>query len=135
MRIGPDAPHRCCRRLFIGGIGIGIDEDNRASFCTCGQQLPRGGFHRGDIHWRVDATIGQATFRHFHAQITVSNRLEITPQPPGVAPISAAHFQHIAKASRGDHAKLGTLSFEQRIGANRRAMHHRRHAASTAQGA
>jgi hypothetical protein len=54
--------------------------------------------------------------------------LEITPKPPGVAAISAAHFQHIAKASRGDHAKLGTLPFQQRIGANRRAMHHRSHA-------
>jgi hypothetical protein len=45
-----------------------------------------------------------------------------------VATISAAHFQDIAKTGRGDHAKLATLSLKQRIGANRRAMHHRRHA-------
>jgi hypothetical protein len=49
-----------------------------------------------------------------------------------VAAISAAHFKHIAKASGGDNAKLRTLSLKQRIGANGRAMHHRRHASSTA---
>ena len=94
--------------------------------------MPCSCFHRRDINRRVDAAVSQATFRHFQAQITVSYWLEISPQPPGVATISAAHFQHIAKASGGDHAKLGTLSFKQRIGANRRAMHHRRHAGSTA---
>ena len=131
MRIGPDAPHRCCRPLFIGRIGIGVDENNGAGFSTCGQQLPRGCLHRRDINRRVDAAVSQATFRHFQAQITVSYWLEITPKPPGVAAISAAHFKHIAKASGGDNAKLGTFSFQQRIGANRCAMHHRRHAAST----
>ena len=37
MRIGPDAPYRCCRRMFIGRIGIGIDENNSAGFRTCSQ--------------------------------------------------------------------------------------------------
>ena len=49
--------------------------------------------------------------------------------------VSTAHFQHIAKASGSDHAKLRTLSFQQGIGANRGAMHHRCHTCRTAQGA
>jgi hypothetical protein len=52
-----------------------------------------------------------------------------------VAAVSTAHFQHIAKAGGGDHAKLGALAFQKRIGANRGAMHHRRHAGRAAQGA
>jgi hypothetical protein len=80
----------------------------------------------------MDAAIREATFRHFKAQIAVSYWLEISPQPPGMAAISAAHFQDIAKASGGDHAKLRTFSLQQRIGANRRAMHHRRHASRPA---
>jgi hypothetical protein len=49
-----------------------------------------------------------------------------------VAAISAAHFQHIAKASRGDHAKFRAFAFQQSIRTNRGAMNHRCHARCTA---
>ena len=79
MRIGPDAPHCLCRPLFIGGIGIGIDENDGAGFRPRGQQVSRRCFHRRDINRRMDAAIRKAAFRHFQPQIPVGYWLEIAP--------------------------------------------------------
>src|SRR5262249_57909458 len=46
-------------------------------------------------------------------------------EPPGAAAVAPAHLQGVAKAARRDHADLRTAPLEQRVGADRGAVHDR----------
>ena len=123
VAIRPDRHRRRQSRLFIGRIGVGIDEDNRQGLRP---RIAQAGCHCADL-FRVDrranAAIGQGAFGHFHPHVALDHGDEIAGQPPGVAAITPAHFQRVAKAGRGDQADAGAFAFEQRIGAHRGAVH------------
>ena len=59
------------------------------------------------------------------AHVAVGDRDEIAPQAPGAAAVAAAHFQHVAKAARGDDADLRPAPLQQRVGADGGAVHDR----------
>jgi hypothetical protein len=44
-------------------------------------------------------------------------------QAPGLGAVAAAHLQHVAETARGDDAGARHLAFEQRVGADRGAVH------------
>ena len=73
------------------------------------------------------AAVGEDAFVDFEAHVAVGDRREIAPQAPGVRPIAAAHFEHVAKAARRDHADARALALEKRVGADGRAVDDRAH--------
>ena len=77
--IGPERAHRLHRRLFIGGIGIGIDEDHCDRFGPLGQQLLGRAAHLCEIDRLVDRAIGQHALGHFQPHVTIGNRGKIAP--------------------------------------------------------
>jgi hypothetical protein len=79
----------------------------------------------GRVNGRTLSFMGAVRERplvNFETKIAVNHRNEIAPQSPRVTAIAPAHFQHIAKAARGDQAYTSALALKQRIGANRCAM-------------
>src|SRR2546426_9078431 len=84
--------------------------------------------HRADLR-NIDrapyAAVGERPLVHFDAHVAVGNRDEIAPQAPGAAAVPSAHFEHVAKAARGDDADPGAATLEQRVGADGGAVHDR----------
>jgi hypothetical protein len=58
-------------------------------------------------------------------QVAIGDRREIAPQAPGTAPVAAAHLQHVTKTARRDDADPGAAPLQQRVGADRGAVHDR----------
>ena len=100
-----------------------MDEKHANGFAACVQQGLRLGTHLRQVHRRVDRAIGQHALIDFQAKLTRHHRREAAAQAPGLRAIASAHFQHIAKAARGEDARFGHLAFQQGIGPHRRAMH------------
>ncbi len=71
----------------------------------------------------ADRAIGEHALLHLAAHVARDDGREIARQAPGFGAIAAAHFQHVAEALGGDQPDARNLPFEQRIGADRRAMH------------
>ena len=79
----------------------------------------------GVIDRKPYAAVGERALVDFDAHVAVGNRNEIAPQAPGAAAVPSAHFEHVAKAARGDDADRGAATLEQRVGADGGAMHDR----------
>ena len=80
-------------------------------------------------------TVPSASVRSLHLEphVAIGDRDEIAPQAPGAAAVAAAHLQRVAKPARGDDADFRPAPFQQRVGADRGAMHDRLHARRAAQ--
>ena len=114
------------RAALVLGIGVGVDEDDGDASRALVQKLlaQRRGSPRGSTAV-PDAAVGERALVHFDAHVAVGDRDEIAPQAPGAAAVAPAHFEHVAKAARGDDADLRAAPFEQRVGADRGAVHDR----------
>jgi len=108
---------------FILRFRIGVDEEQADRIRTLGDQLFRSSFDGVQIDRRMDAAIGQHAFRHFQAQIAGNDRIEPTPQAPGLRTVPTAHLQDIAEAFGRDQTSPRALALQQRVGANGRPMH------------
>ncbi len=119
-------PHRSrggqCRAL-VGVVGVGVDEHDRQRFGAEFAQARRLALDRVEIDVFADRAVGQGALGHFGAQIARDRGHEFAPQPPGLAAVAAAHLQHVAEARGHDHAGFRALALEQRVGADRRAVH------------
>ncbi len=121
---GQTARAAAAARALVGGIGVGVDEHDRQRL----RALRRERFARalGDllgVDRDAQRTVGQRALADFDREIALDDGNEIAAQAPGARPVAAAHFQHVAKAWRRDEADPRALAFEQRVGADRRAMH------------
>ena len=126
MGIRPHGAHGLDRQPFVFGIGIAVGKEDRTGKTPLIQQLLRGGLHRVEVHRLTDRAIGKRPFRYFKPQGAIDNGREVPSQPPSARAVTAAHFQHVAQAHRGDHADLGPFAFQQRVGAGSGAMYHDR---------
>jgi hypothetical protein len=122
MRRRPDGAHRGRGGALVLRVGVAVDEDDGAGLRATSQQFARGRLHGGDVHLRADRAIGERAFRHLDPHVTLGDRRELTPEPPGLGPVAAAHLQHVAEAGRGDDAEPRALAFQQRVRADGRAV-------------
>ena len=99
------------------------------------QPLCRGA-HLVGIDRGANAAVGERALVDLDAHVAVGDRDEIAPQAPGAPAVAPAHLEHVAEAARRDDADLRPAPFQQRIGADRGAVHDRAdggHAAERAQ--
>jgi hypothetical protein len=123
MRVRPEGACRRQRRALVRGIGIGVDENDGQRFGARFAQCLCGRAYLVRLDRRAYGAVGQGALGHFQTQVPIDHRNEIAPQAPGLPPVPPAHFQNIAEPGRGDQANTRTLAFEQRIGADGRAVH------------
>jgi hypothetical protein len=133
MPIGPDIAQRGERRALVRRIGVGIDEDDGECLGALGKQFACRNAHSLGIYGRTNAAVSKRALIDFETEVAVDHRNEIAPQPPGMAAVAAAHFQHIAKSARGDQTDPSPFAFQQRVRADRRAVHHGSKGGDTAQ--
>ena len=112
--------------------GVGVDEGDRDRRHAARAQGPPGLRDLRRIDRQQDRAVGARALVHLDPEIAVHHRHEVAPEAPGAGPVTPAHLQHVAEAARGDQADAGTFPFQKRIGADRRAVHHRGEAADTA---
>ena len=111
MRVGPHGAHSRYSGLLIGHVGISVDEEHANGFAPSIEQSLRLCLHLIDGHGRVNVTVGQYPLVHFQAQCTRHDGGETATQTPSLRPIASTHFQHIAKAARGNDASARYLAF------------------------
>ena len=85
------------------------------------------------IDRRADRAVGERALVDLEPHVAIGDRHEIAPQAPGAAAVAAAHFQHVAKAARGDDADLRPAPLQQRVGADGGAVHDRADVAGAAE--
>ena len=113
-----------CAALVLG-VGVRVDEDDRQRLRAALAQRFRRRSYTGFVDRRANGAVGERTLIDFHAQVAIGDRDELAPQAPGLPAVAAAHFQHVAKAARGDHADPRAAPFQQRVGADGGAVHDR----------
>ena len=121
-------PDRGCgseRRKLVRGVRVGVDEHDRQRFGALGEERPRRGPHLLRIDLGADLAAREGALADLESQVAIHDRGEIAPQTPGVAPVAPAHLDDVAKTPRRDQADAGALALEERIGADRRAVHDR----------
>ena len=111
MRVGPHGAHSSHSGLLIGRVGVCVDEEHAHGFAPCIKQSLRLGFHLINVYWRVDLTISQHALVDFQSQCTWHDGCEAATQAPSLRAIAPTHFQHIAKAARGNDARACHLAF------------------------
>ena len=121
--IWPHCPQFGERAALVLRVGIGIDEYNRDALSAVILKSPCQRADLLTIDRPTHTAVGKRPLVRFDAHVAVSDRDEITPQTPGMAAIPPAHFEHIAKTPRSDDANLGAAPLEQRVRADRRAVH------------
>ena len=125
MLVRPDFRRSGERAALVLGVGVCVDEDDRQRLrAALAQRLRRRG-DTGFVDRRANGAVGERAFIDFHAQIAIGDRDELAPQAPGLPAVAAAHFEHVAKAARGDHADARAAPFKERIGADGGAVHDR----------
>ena len=115
------------RRLLVVGVGVGVDEEDGQRL----RALVAASVARGCAHLRRDrpacgcvpsASMRSSTSRR-RSRSAIGTK---SPHRPQVRrPVAAAHLQHVAKAARGDDADARALALQQRVGADRGAVHDR----------
>ena len=97
-----------------------------ATACApCVDQLSRGVANFAFIDRGADRAVRERALGDLQPHVAVGDRDEVPPQAPGAAAIAAAHFEHVAKAARRDDADLRPAPLQQRVGADRGAVHDR----------
>ena len=124
--IRPDGAHGRDGAALVLRVGVGIDEHDRERLGAGLEQILGGGRHLGHINARADAAVRERALADFQPPVARHHRLEPAPQAPGLRPVAPAHFQHVAKARGGDEAGHCAGALDQRVGADRGAVHHRR---------
>jgi hypothetical protein len=120
--VGPELAQRRDRRALVGRVGVGVDEDDGAGLAPS-PAVSRGlSRTRRDRPW-LRPCRRPASARHLQPQVAGHDGLEIAPQPQVSRPVAAAHLQHVAEAMGGDDADARALALQQRVGADRGAVH------------
>ena len=70
-----------------------------------------------------DGPVRQSALADFEAQVAVDNRHEVAPESPGLPAIATTHLEYVTEPACRDEADARAFAFEQRIGADRRAVH------------
>ena len=123
--VRPDLAHGGERAALVLGVRIGVDEDDGDGLRARVDKLTRRGAHFAFIHRGADRAVGERALADLQPHVAVGDRDEVAPQPPGAAPVAAAHLQHVAETARCDDADLRAAPLQQRVGADRGAMHDR----------
>ena len=110
MGVGPTGLGRFIGGMLIGGVGIGVDEDDGQRLCAIRQQRQTGSADSFHVNSGANGAVRQGALRHLPAHLTRANRLEIAPKTPSVGAVTAAHFQRVAKARRCDDADFSALT-------------------------
>lgn len=110
------------RRELVGRVGVGVDEHDGERFRARGERLPGRRAHLVEIDRLPHGAVRQHALRDLEAQVALDDGHEIAPQAPGVEPVAAAHFQHVAEARRGDERGARALALQKRVGADGRAV-------------
>ena len=111
---------------LVGGICVGVDENDRKRLGAFDKQGPGGIFNCGGIDGRSHGSVGQDALVDFKSHVAFHDGREIAPEAPGARSIAPAHFEHIAKAARRDHSDARALALQKRVGADRRPVDDRR---------
>src|SRR3546814_75659 len=75
--------------------------------------------------WSSDVCSSDLPLAHLQPAVARDHRLEDAAQAPGGGAVAAAHLQHVAEPGCGDDAGRGPAPLQQRVGADRGAVHHR----------
>jgi hypothetical protein len=136
MLVRPDSARCLERPVLVVSIGIGVDEGDGERLRAARDEQLRRGCHLVGIDRSSDAAVGERALVDFDAHVAVGDRDEIAPQAPGPPAVAPAHLEHVTEAAGRDDADLRPAPFQERIGADRGAVHDRAdgaHAAERAQ--
>ena len=132
--VRPDFLRRRERAALVLGVGVGVDEDDGERLRAARDQGLRRRRNGRFVDRRADGAISERAFVDLEPQVAIGDREEFSPQSPGLAAVAPAHLQHVAEAAGGDHADARAAPFQQRVGADRGAVHDRAEAFDVSQG-
>ncbi len=113
------------QQLFMGGIGVAVQQADRdAAHILPAQHVDGGGDGMG-VERRRDAAVGAGLLPHLKPQPPLHQRRRLGPVhvvEPGHAEV--ANFQHVAKAVGGDQRHSRALAFKNGVGRDRGGVEH-----------
>ena len=117
MGVGPDGAGGGEGGLFVGGVGVGMEEDDAKGFGALGEEVAGGVLDFVGVDGVKDGAVGVGAFADFEAEVAVDGGDEGAGEAPGLAAVAAAHFEDVAEAFCGDEAGAGAFAFEEGVGA------------------
>ena len=123
VAVGPDLGQHGAGALFMGGVGVGMEEVDNDGLAPGVEQGLRGGAHGVFVKRGDDGAGGIDPFRHFEAQVAGDEGRELAGHAVGLRPGAAAKFEHVAETLRGDEARAAELAFENGVCGGRGAVH------------
>ena len=113
------------RLPLVARVGVGVQEDDGERGDALGRQLGRGLQHGALVEGRAHAAVDGHPLRHLQAPAARHQRrrlddLDVVELVLALAP----DLQRVAEALGGDEPGRRALALDQRIGEERRGMHH-----------
>ena len=123
--VGPHRPQHACGGLLVRRVRVAVQERDRDRDGAAVQQALRCGSDLAGIDLCEHRPVGQRALGDADPQVARRHRHEVAPQTPRRGPVATAHLEHVGEAVGGDDAGARTAAFEQRVGADGRAVHDR----------
>ncbi len=126
--LGPGLGDDLCRRLLVGGIGIGVQETDGYRLHLFRAEPVQGVFQLGRHQRRFDLAVEAHAFAKADTAITRHQRFgKFDEHVIKIVAQLGSSFEHIAKPARGEERGCRALALDHGVGRERRAMHDRAH--------
>jgi hypothetical protein len=122
--------YQLARAPFVQWIRVRVQEGDCQRLHAAFDEIARARDDSGFVKRELDYAVGPDALRRFEAQAPRHQRLrQLDEQIVELVLVLAPHLERVAKARGRDEPGGRALAFDQRVGEQRRRVHHARHVA------